>query len=82
MSEVSLLTDRPEDSYPEWRPAPDSFLGTLRFFIYRDITGASYRSLETDQVLKPAVDGEMECAPVLTAGEAAELVSAGLIPPD
>jgi hypothetical protein len=36
----------------------------------------------TDFSLRAAVDGEMEYAPVLTAGEAVELVSAGLIPAD
>jgi len=36
----------------------------------------------TDFLLKATVDGEMEYAPVLTAGEAVELISAGLIPVD
>lgn len=47
VSEVTLITERLEDSYPHWHPSPDSFLGMLRLFIYREITGDSYRSLET-----------------------------------
>ncbi|WP_235063409.1 hypothetical protein [Candidatus Halobonum tyrrellensis] len=41
VSEVMLYTDQFEDSYPEWHPAPDLFPGTLRLFIYREITGDS-----------------------------------------
>jgi len=51
LSGVALRTDRLEDSYPEWHPAPDSFLGMLLLFIYREITDDSYRSLETYQEL-------------------------------
>jgi len=36
----------------------------------------------TDLLLKAGVDGEMDYAPVLTAGECAELVASVLIPPD
>lgn len=36
----------------------------------------------TDFLLKAAVDGEMEYAPVVTAGEVVELVSSDLIPAD
>nr|WP_254274485.1 hypothetical protein [Halomicroarcula marina] len=34
-----------EDGYPEWHPAPYPFHGMLRLFLYREITGQSYRSL-------------------------------------
>ncbi|QIO25360.1 transposase [Haloarcula sp. JP-L23] len=37
--------DTLEDGYPEWHPAPYSFHGMLRLFLYREITGQSYRSL-------------------------------------
>jgi hypothetical protein len=33
-------------------------------------------------LLKAGVDGEMEYAPVLTAGECVEIVVSALIPPD
>lgn len=36
----------------------------------------------TDFLLKAGVDGEMDDAPVLTAGECVELVSSALLPPD
>jgi hypothetical protein len=36
----------------------------------------------TDFLLKAGIDGEMEYAPVLTAGECVELVSSALLPPD
>lgn len=36
----------------------------------------------TDFLLKADVDGEMEYAPVLTAGECVEIVISALIPPD
>ncbi|WP_284011333.1 transposase [Haloarcula pelagica] len=51
LSEVTLLTDELVDRYPDWHPAPDSFQGVLRLFIYREITGDSYRTLETYQEL-------------------------------
>jgi len=34
-----------EDGYPEWHPAPYSFHGMLRLFLYRELTGQSYREL-------------------------------------
>lgn len=37
--------DRLEDSYPEWHPAPFSFYGMVKLFLYREITGESYRTL-------------------------------------
>jgi len=47
VSEVTIYTEHLEDGYPEWHPAPDSFRGMIRLFIYREITGDSYRTLET-----------------------------------
>ncbi|NHN42978.1 transposase [Halorubellus sp. JP-L1] len=34
-----------DDSYPKWHPAPHSFEGMVRLFLYRELTGESYRSL-------------------------------------
>ena len=34
-----------DDGYPEWHPAPHSFEGMMRLFIYRELTGKSYRAL-------------------------------------
>ncbi|KOX92433.1 transposase [Haloarcula rubripromontorii] len=51
VSEVTIHTEHLEDGYPDWHPAPDSFQGMLRLFIYREITGDSYRTLETYQEL-------------------------------
>jgi hypothetical protein len=51
VGEVNIYTVYLEDGYPEWHPAPDSFWGTLRLFIYREVTGDSYRTLETYQEL-------------------------------
>ncbi|AJF28082.1 transposase (plasmid) [Haloarcula sp. CBA1115] len=51
VSEVTIYTEHLEDGYPEWHPAPDSFQGMLRLFIYRELTGDSYRTLETYQEL-------------------------------
>ncbi|WP_246989598.1 hypothetical protein [Halorientalis marina] len=33
------------DLYPDWHPAPYCFEGIVRLFIYREITGDSYRKL-------------------------------------
>ncbi len=51
VSEVTIYTEHLEDGYPDWHPAPESFEGMLRLFIYREITGDSYRTLETYQEL-------------------------------
>ena len=51
VSEVTIYTEYLEDGYPGWHPAPHSFEGMLRLFIYREITGDSYRTLETYQEL-------------------------------
>lgn len=51
VSEVTLYTEQLVDGYPDWHPAPDSFRGMLRLFIYRELTGDSYRTLETYQEL-------------------------------
>ncbi|WP_204366191.1 hypothetical protein [Halosimplex carlsbadense] len=45
--EVTLYTNHLKDGYPEWHPAPDPFRGMLLLFIYREMTGDSYRTLET-----------------------------------
>lgn len=37
--------DTLEDGYPKWHPAPYSFHGMLRLFLYRELTGQSYREL-------------------------------------
>ena len=49
VSEVTIYMEHLEDGYPDWHPAPDTFRGMLRLFIYREITGDSYRTLETYQ---------------------------------
>ncbi|WP_222913223.1 transposase [Natrinema sp. SYSU A 869] len=36
-----------DDGYPEWHPAPHSFEGMVRLFLYRELTGESYRTLTT-----------------------------------
>lgn len=51
VSSVTLYTDQLDDGYPDWHPASDSFEGALRLFLYREITGDSYRTLETYQEL-------------------------------
>ena len=51
VSEVTIYMEHLEDGYPDWHPAPDSFQGMIRLFIYREITGDSYRTLETYQEL-------------------------------
>jgi len=51
VSAVTIYMEHLEDGYPEWHPAPDSLRGMLRLFIYREITGDSYRTLETYQEL-------------------------------
>jgi len=51
VSEVTIYMEHLEDGYPSWHPAPDSFQAMLRLFIYREITGDSYRTLETYQEL-------------------------------
>lgn len=33
------------DGYPEWHPAPYAFEGMVRLFLYRELTGESYRAL-------------------------------------
>jgi len=37
--------DTLDDRYPDWHPAPYSFQGMIRLFLYREITGESYRQL-------------------------------------
>lgn len=51
IAESTIRTKYLDDSYPEWHPAPDSFLGMVRLLIYREITGESYRALARYQEL-------------------------------
>ena len=37
--------DKLTDGYPNWHPAPYPFHGMLKLFIYREVTGLSYRAL-------------------------------------
>ncbi|WP_136718622.1 transposase [Halorientalis salina] len=37
--------DTLNDGYPDWHPAPYLFQGMVRLFLYREITGQSYRQL-------------------------------------
>ncbi len=41
--------DQLNDGYPAWHPASYSFHGMLKLFLYREITGESYRSLARSQ---------------------------------
>ena len=47
ISELSGPFEKLDDGYPSWHPAPYSFHGMLRLFLYREITGQSYRELAT-----------------------------------
>jgi hypothetical protein len=47
----AVRTEFLNDAYPDWHPAPDSFSGMLRLFVYREITGESYRALAQYQEL-------------------------------
>nr|WP_239642058.1 transposase [Natrinema versiforme] len=51
IAESTIRTEYLNDSYPEWHPSPDSFLGMVRLLIYREITGESYRALARYQEL-------------------------------
>ncbi|KTG10658.1 transposase [Haloprofundus marisrubri] len=51
VAESSIQTKYLDDSYPEWHPAPHSFLGMVRLLIYREATGTSYRALARFQEL-------------------------------
>ena len=51
VSEVTIYMEHLEDGYPDWHPAPHSFEGMLRLFMYREITGDSYRTLAQYQEL-------------------------------
>ncbi len=51
IAESTIRTEYLDDSYPEWHPAPDSFLGMVRLLIYWKITGESYRALARYQGL-------------------------------
>jgi hypothetical protein len=45
IAEITVRAELLDDGYPEWHPAPHSFLGMVRLLIYRGITGDSYRAL-------------------------------------
>lgn len=45
--------DSLDDGYPEWHPAPHSFEGMVRLFLYREVTGESYRALAHYPELAP-----------------------------
>nr|WP_199896998.1 hypothetical protein [Halarchaeum acidiphilum] len=51
VSGVTLYTEHLMDGDPDWHPAPDLFEGMVQLFIYREVTGDSYRTLETYQEL-------------------------------
>lgn len=51
IAESAIQTEYLNDGYPEWHPAPHSFPGMVRLFIYREITGDSYRTLAQYQEL-------------------------------
>ena len=55
LSAVEPKFDTLEDSYPDWHPAPYSFDGMIRLFLYQEITGTSYRQLETYPELAAAI---------------------------
>ncbi|MFC7164953.1 transposase [Halospeciosus flavus] len=44
-ADLELRIETLEDGYPEWHPAPYSFRGMLKLFLYREVTGDSYRTL-------------------------------------
>lgn len=45
VADSSIQTEYLTDSYPEWYPAPHSFLGMFRLLIHREATSESYRAL-------------------------------------
>ena len=51
VAESTIRTEYLDDGYPEWHPAPHSFLGMIRLLVYREITGDSYRALTRHQEL-------------------------------
>ena len=58
VADSSIQTEYLDDSYPEWHPAPHSFLGMVRLLIYREATGESYRALARYQELAEPLDLE------------------------
>ena len=55
LEELDVRIRSLEDRYPEWHPASYPFLGMLKLFIYREITGNSYHKLSKHQKLISAV---------------------------
>ncbi|ODR80085.1 transposase [Haladaptatus sp. W1] len=45
LTDLELQIETLKDGYPEWHPAPYSFHGMLKLFLYREVTGDSYRTL-------------------------------------
>ena len=58
ITQSSIRSELLDDAYPEWHPAPHSFLGMVRLLIYREITGDSYRELARYQELAEPLDLE------------------------
>jgi len=56
ITQSSIRSELLDDAYPEWHPAPHSFLGMVRLLIYREITGDSYRELARYQELAEPLD--------------------------
>ena len=53
--------DKLTDGYPDWHPAPYPFYGMLKIFLYREVTGLSYRALIQRQEL--AASFNLDCIP-------------------
>ncbi|WP_136718344.1 transposase [Halorientalis salina] len=45
LNSLDVPSDTLDDRYPAWHPAPYSFPGIVCLFLYREITGESYRTL-------------------------------------
>lgn len=43
--ELDGPSERLDDGYPDWHPAPYAFDGVLKLFLYRETTGWSYRKI-------------------------------------
>jgi len=56
IAESTVRAELLNDGYPEWHPAPYSFLGMVRLLIYREITGDSFRELARYQELAEPLD--------------------------
>ena len=45
LQQLEFQFDLLNNGYPEWHPAPHPFKGMVRLFLYRELTGESYRAL-------------------------------------